>query len=113
MTQEEIQEAIEAINESILHWYHDIYYPLLMGRLIGDSNDVITWHDTGDPVQMGSWCCPLCILYHEECDLCPLRFCGDGSVWMKFANIPTTENAMNMILALVKARDYLEEQEQK
>jgi hypothetical protein len=106
---EEINQAIEATNKSILHWYHDIYLQLLMGRAIRKHS----W-DNGELVSMYDDDCPLCALTGCRCDDCPLYFilecCDDyGSSWDIFYRHPTAENAMNMILALVKARENLEE----
>jgi hypothetical protein len=121
MDKEDIDMAIETTNDSILHWFHDIYYPMLSGMVaVADLDcDGVIWRDTEEYLPVGSMYCHLCQSYMMPrlcCPECPLARIDDccvdddrNSSYSKFMDEPTTENAMNMILALVKARENLED----
>jgi len=125
MTSEQKEVAIQACNESILHWAVDIWVQLVMGCRVDEGAAEagwLQWEETGEALPIGTTYCPLCALYNldsgDSCPYCPLDMIGDcctfvptGSSYEIFFDNPTAENAINMILSIQRAREFVEDME--
>jgi len=100
------EQLKRAIQNSIIHWYKDIVFPLLGGlKIEKSSNGELCWKETNIKVKCYSRHCVLCKVLKDDCDKCPLtedgKCCNDDpSPWNRFQYKPTLKNAKNMIRVL-------------
>ncbi len=117
MTKKEIK--IEACDDAVLHWVKDVWAPLVSGKEITMCEDgTLQWTDSKEYLPLSTLLSVLYAIYNSlfYCPYCPLTKIKDcyitcNTSYHSFIENPTTENAVKMILSIIKAKKFVEENE--